>query len=217
MTDKNEQLQSDNDEKIDELSGQSNTSNKVSSIEPIEESNPSFNQNAETDQETVEQKQREIRKIEEISMKKAIVEENKREFAFAGFWMRFWAYLIDLIVIGSVDRIIIKPVLKAFDVSQYDVTIFSPITIGSAIVFYLYFVLMTKFLGQTIGKMVFGLKVVSLKKETLSWDTIIFRELIGRFISKTIWITYVLVGILPKKQGLHDLFSDTSVVLEKKR
>ena len=152
--------------------------------------------------------------INEIACKE---NENDVSLLFAGFWMRFWAYLLDVLVVGSLDRMLIKPILNAVGVSQYDHSIFSLFTIGSAIVFFLYFVLMTKYFGQTLGKMVFGLKVISLKENSLSWSTVIFREFIGRFISKTIWLTYVLVGILSKKQGLHDLFADTSVVLEKRR
>ena len=64
--------------------------------------------------------------------------------------------------------------------------------------------------------MIFGLKVVTLKEEKMTWGTLIFREFIGRFISKTTVIGYLLVGILPKKQGLHDIFADTSVVLIKR-
>ncbi|MHC0037357.1 RDD family protein [Pseudoneobacillus sp. C159] len=133
---------------------------------------------------------------------------------FAGFWMRFWAYLLDLIVIGSIDRIMIKPVFRVFDIPIVGNELFAPITIATAITFYAYFVFMTKFFRQTLGKMVFGLKVVGLKEEKLSWKTILFREWIGRFISTTIMISYVIVAFLPKKQGLHDLFSDTSVVHE---
>jgi len=150
----------------------------------------------------------------------AVTEEKIQEKTiYAGFWLRFWAYLIDLVVVMSLDSLLIKPIFRAFNISQYDLAVFSPITIGSAVVFYLYFVLMTKFLGQTLGKMVLGLKVVSLKEGSLSWGTVIFRELIGRFIVRTLLygISYILVGIFPKKQGLHDLFADTSVVLEKKR
>lgn len=137
---------------------------------------------------------------------------------YAGFWLRFWAYIVDLIVIGSINRMIVKPLLSALDVSPYSgLSIFNPYSIGYALVFFLYFILMTKFMKQTLGKMIFGLKVVSLKQNSLSWGTIIFREFIGRFISKTVWITYALVGFLPKKQGLHDLFADTTVVLENRR
>lgn len=131
---------------------------------------------------------------------------------YAGFWMRFWAYLLDLIVIGSIERIIINPLFRGFDISLVDSNLFAPISISSAVVFYLYFVLMTKFFRQTLGKMVFGLKVVELDKENLSWGTVLLREWIGRFISTTIFIGYAIVAFLPKKQGLHDLFVDTSVV-----
>ena len=74
---------------------------------------------------------------------------------------------------------------------------------------------MTKFLGQTLGKMVFGLRVVSVKHETLSWSDVIFREWIGRFISNIFKLLYVLVAILPDNQGIHDYFADTKVVHEK--
>ncbi|MDF1508729.1 RDD family protein [Robertmurraya sp. DFI.2.37] len=134
---------------------------------------------------------------------------------YAGFWMRFWAYLIDLLVIGSINRILIYPVFRSLDLSLHDSSMFAPISILTAITFYAYFVLMTKFLGQTLGKMIFGLKVVDLNGKKLSWGAILFREWIGRFISTTVWISYAVVAFLPKKQGLHDLFADTSVVHER--
>lgn len=131
---------------------------------------------------------------------------------YAGFWMRFWAYLLDLIVVGSLVRILVKPIFRFLDVPLWDLNMFSPISIAGAVIFYLYFVLMTKFFGQTLGKMVFGLKVVDLKTGRLTWGTVLFREWIGRFISSTIVVGYIMVAFFPKKQGLHDLFTDTSVI-----
>lgn len=131
---------------------------------------------------------------------------------YAGFWMRFWAYLLDLVVIGSIERLLINPLFRALDIPMWEFNMFAPISFTSAIIFYLYFVLMTKFFKQTLGKMVFGLKVVGLKGDPLTWGTILFREWIGRFISATIVVGYIVVAFLPKKQGLHDLFSDTTVV-----
>lgn len=142
------------------------------------------------------------------------LEENEN-VKYAGFWMRFWAFLLDLLVISSLERIIINPIFRAIDWDLFDKSIFSPISIVTAIVFYGYFVFMTKYFGQTLGKMAFGLKVVDLKRGNLSWGTVLFREWIGRFISTTVWITYIIVAFLPKKQGLHDLFADTTVVHEK--
>lgn len=136
---------------------------------------------------------------------------------YAGFWMRFWAYIVDIIIITSIHRIIIYPVFRLFDLPTENTGLFSMINILTAIVFYLYFVLMTKYFKQTLGKMIFGLKVIPLKNEKLTWDTVIFREWIGRFISASIWILYAVVAFQPKKQGLHDLFADTAVVHEKRR
>lgn len=139
----------------------------------------------------------------------------KRIFQYAGFWMRFWAYLLDLIVIGSVNRLIIYPVFRALDISINDGSMFAPITILTAITFYLYFTIMTKVYSQTLGKMVFGIKVVPLEHKNLNWSTVLFREIIGRFISVTIIIGYLIVAFVPKKQGLHDIFADTTVVHER--
>lgn len=139
-------------------------------------------------------------------------EPDTTSIRYAGFWMRFWAYLLDLIVVGSIERLIINPLFRAINIPIMEFNMFAPISIASAIVFYLYFVLMTKYFNQTLGKMVFGIKVIDLKNDKLSWGTILFREWIGRFISATVVIGYIIVAFLPKKQGLHDLFTDTSVI-----
>lgn len=143
------------------------------------------------------------------------IKMNELEVNYAGFWMRFWAYLLDLLVIGSLNGIVVYPIFRALGLSLNDANMFAPVSIVTAIIFYVYFVLMTRFFGQTLGKMVFGLRVISLQDQDLSWGAIIFREWIGRFISGTIIILYVVVGFLPKKQGIHDLFADTTVIHER--
>jgi uncharacterized RDD family membrane protein YckC len=136
---------------------------------------------------------------------------------FAGFWMRFWAYILDLLVISSINQIIVYPIFKAFDLSIGKDSMFAPIAILTALTMYVYFVLMTKYFKQTIGKMVFGLKVVDIELSgQLSWSTVIFREVIGKFISKTIFfIGFLVVAFSPKNQGIHDMFADTSVIMER--
>ncbi len=133
--------------------------------------------------------------------------------AYAGFWIRFWAYTADLLIIFALGQIVIGIVEILIDLPPAN-HIFSLENIISAVIFYLYFVLMTKFFGQTIGKMIFGLKVIPLKEQELSWGTILFREWIGRYISATIIILYIVVAFMPKKQGIHDYFADTAVIHE---
>lgn len=132
----------------------------------------------------------------------------------AGFWIRFWAYLIDLLVISGVTSILLKPVFTLFGISVDSSDWYAPFAILSAVLFYTYFVLMTKFFSQTIGKMIFAIKVVPLKNDKLDWGTLLFREWIGRLISVTILPLYFIVGFTPLKQGVHDFFADTTVVHE---
>lgn len=134
----------------------------------------------------------------------------------AGFWVRFWAYIIDLIVISSVGGLIIKPIFRVFSmpITNPMSLFFSPYKVTLLIVTLLYFLLMTKFLQQTVGKMIMGIKVIAKKEHALNWGSLVFREVIGRFISKVLLFPYLLVAVMPRKEALHDLFADTYVVHE---
>ncbi|QFT90189.1 RDD family protein [Bacillus sp. THAF10] len=140
-------------------------------------------------------------------------------YRYAGFWMRLWAFLLDMIVIWSIGAIIIFPVFRLTGISTSESFMFSPASIATAVVLYGYFILMTKYFQQTLGKMVFGLKVVDLRHAELSWKTILFREGIGKYIAFVFqpltFIVFLVVAFTGKKQGVHDLFADTTVVHEK--
>lgn len=132
----------------------------------------------------------------------------------AGFWVRFWAYVIDLLIISAATSILLKPVFALLGIDTATDAWYAPFAVLSAVLFYSYFVLLTKFFSQTVGKMIFGIRVVPLKKDSLDWGTLIFREWIGRFISVTILPLYFIVGFTSLKQGVHDFFADTTVVHE---
>ncbi len=145
--------------------------------------------------------------------------DKQQKKAYTGFWMRFWAFTIDIMVVGFISNIFITPVFLIFDISFAEQTRFSPFSVVTQVIFFSYFVLMTKFFQATLGKMILGLKVVSVETDRLTWGSTIFRELVGRYIVSVFWfmkLTYLLVAFLPKKQGLHDLFADTAVVFEKR-
>ncbi|GLC88289.1 RDD family protein [Lysinibacillus piscis] len=132
----------------------------------------------------------------------------------AGFWVRFWAFLLDILIIAAIGGIIINPIFYLMDWSLSQSAWYAPISILSAILYYSYFVLMTKFFGQTIGKMALGLRVISLKHEQLTWSDVLFRDWIGRVISNIFKPLYLLTVVMPNNQGLHDFFADTAVVHE---
>lgn len=134
---------------------------------------------------------------------------------YAGFWTRFWAYLFDLLIIASIGWLLIRPVFRLFNLELQTSIWYAPITIISIIVFYGYFLLMTYFFGQTLGKMILGIRVVSLHPEKLSLSTLVFREIVGRIISVVPFnLPYIVVGFTPKKQAIHDFIADTVVIHE---
>ncbi|MFJ7934848.1 RDD family protein [Sporosarcina sp. NPDC096371] len=135
---------------------------------------------------------------------------------YAGFWTRFWAYTIDLLVLYAISGILIKPIFRVvgIDITDPPFLLFSPYKVTALLLFLLYFALMTKFTGQTIGKMIMGIKVVAKDGRKLTWSIVIFREVFGRFISKTLVLPYLLVLFMPKKEALHDVFAETIVEYE---
>lgn len=123
-------------------------------------------------------------------------------YFYTGFFIRLFAFIVDLIMITSLQKMVLF--------SMQEGTLH---TFLSLIIYLAYFILMTKFNnGQTIGKMIFGIKVICLNEEELSWKTVIVREGFGRYLQKTIVILYALIIFTPYKQHLVDILSDTSVV-----
>jgi len=135
-------------------------------------------------------------------------------FFYAGFWLRLFAFLIDLLVIWSTNRLIVQ---SLFLVLRYPLSeeSFSAFSLSKLAVYLLYFILSTKWTnGQTIGKIIFGIRVVSFKEEKLSWGTVLIRECFGRYILKIFPFIYLMVLFTHEKQHLADFFSDTAVVSE---
>lgn len=172
---------------------------------PMEENEVKEVQIAQQELKVQEKTQYDVKIVDEFALK------------YAGFWTRFWAYLIDLIVLGSISRLLVYPIFRLVGGDIGANEWYAPITIITSVFFFAYFVLMTRFFGQTVGKMIVGIKVVPVKGQSLNWSTVIFRELVGRFFSTALpflIVLYFLVGFTPKKQGVHDFIADTTVVHE---
>lgn len=142
-------------------------------------------------------------------------DEPKITDRFAGFWMRFWAFLADLLIIFSINGILLSPLRMINDGMDIYISIWTLHGIMGAIVFYLYFLVLTKKLGQTMGKMIFGLRVIRADHQPLQWSDLIFREVITRFIYKTFFflnLLYLIVAFNKEKKGFHDMVGNTRVV-----
>lgn len=145
----------------------------------------------------------------------AVVVEPSIQLKTAGFWMRFWSFALDFLVISAIVGISVRPLFALMDWSVSDSTWYAPFTIVSGLIFYAYFVLMTKLFKQTVGKMVFGIKVQKENGEALDWMTVLFREGVGRFINGTmLYLPYLIVAFAPNNKSIADYFADTIVVHE---
>lgn len=134
---------------------------------------------------------------------------------YAGFWIRLWAYVIDLLIITSIGWLLVRPIFRLVDLDLSATIWYAPITIVSVVIFYTYFTLMTYFFQQTLGKMIVGIRVVDMTKQKPSFVTIVFRETVGRILSVIPFnLPYIIVGFTPKKQAIHDYVADTMVLHE---
>lgn len=123
----------------------------------------------------------------------------------AGFFLRLVSYLIDLVLANSLAQ-----VFTSFLGSDGPLK-----TILSSLIFLAYFVLSTGLgHGQSLGKMILGLKVIKTNGESLTWTDILVREGACRYILKKIPLLYLLVLFTEEKQHLGDLICDTLVIKE---
>lgn len=142
---------------------------------------------------------------------------------YAGFWLRFAAYIIDSIILTIVSYIIMFAFLGAllFGASTGLDGLNEDAMLGGMVLayvifiagFWLYFALMESSAKQaTVGKMAVGIKVVDESGERIT-----FGRATGRFFGKILsglilYIGFIMAGFTDKKQALHDMMAGTLVV-----
>jgi len=154
---------------------------------------------------------------------------------YAGFWLRFAAYIIDQFVIGIAGLIIAVPIILgiiAFGINLDGIKNSSDfftqnglLMVGgiigmimlaiiiSIVMKWLYYALMesSKF-GGTLGKMAVSIKVVDMEGNRIT-----FGRATGRYFSRiitnfTLLIGYIIAGFTEKKQALHDIIANCLVI-----
>lgn len=148
-----------------------------------------------------------------------MLNQNKQNVVFAGFFVRLSAFLIDSIIIGVFLSFIKIP---AFFISFHapDLFLLKPLLFSFSlldIILYLvsisYFILLTYLTGATLGKKLMKIKVIKKDYEKLTILDVIYRESIARYLSSLmLFIGYLLIIPEPQKSALHDILCDTRVV-----
>ncbi len=153
---------------------------------------------------------------------------------YAGFWLRFLAYIIDNVVLGVIFGVIVLLVIAAVGVGyfrtmvqgmqdgtgEFPVALVGAILVGALltlVVSWIYHAWMESSEYQaTLGKMALGMIVTDLTDRPIS-----FARASGRFFAKIITgliplgIGYIMAGFTEKKQALHDMIA-SCLVLKKR-
>jgi uncharacterized RDD family membrane protein YckC len=151
--------------------------------------------------------------------------------AYAGFWLRFVAYLIDSAVVGAAFLVVVLVSIPVFGIGYLQQLVsglqnsepdFSPALIfvifdlifAISVATWLYYAFMESSTRQgTLGKMAMGLTVTDMQGQRVS-----FGRATGRFFAKIItglvplFIGYIMAGFTAKRQALHDMIASCLVM-----
>lgn len=146
---------------------------------------------------------------------------------YAGFWIRFIAYII-----GFLEFIIVLPLLGLFGVKVFELSTLRDLenadpellvpVIASAItglsltvllITWFYYALLHSGARQaSVGKMALGLKVTDINGDRLTFALASLRYFSKILSGLLMMIDYIMAGFTPKKQALHDYIANTYVV-----
>lgn len=151
-------------------------------------------------------------------------------FQRAGFWSRFFAFIIDNIVLGLTTFVLILPlmimgflfddkVIDASTASQYPLWVLAFIVVGiitmvSALVVWLgYYILLEGRYGATVGKHLLGLRVYRTDGTRIGYKEAFLRNL-SKYINNLIIIDVLIMLIFfgKEKQRGFDKIANTMVV-----
>jgi uncharacterized RDD family membrane protein YckC len=117
---------------------------------------------------------------------------------FGGFWIRFVALVIDAILVGIVAGVVVTATKTQALAYVIEIA---------------YFMVCWGFLGQTIGMMLFGLRIVrNSDGGKLTWGNVILR-MIGWFVAGFVLLLgFIWAAFDARKRGWHDMIGGTVVI-----
>jgi uncharacterized RDD family membrane protein YckC len=148
--------------------------------------------------------------------------------AYAGFWLRFVAFIIDQLLLYFVGMILFLPFAASMSMGMRGMMTGRPpnleellpmihamlrLALLRMVIHWLYYSLLESSAWQgTLGKKALGLEVTDLDGNRIS-----FGRATGRFFAKIIssiilFIGYIMAGFTEKKQALHDILAGTLVI-----
>lgn len=153
--------------------------------------------------------------------------------AYAGFWIRFAAYLIDGVILGIPYAVVVVAVISLMggfavvmnrDPSENPQEFFALLApfvvavIAASFVFFILHWLYYAGMESSTRQATFGKSLMSLRVTNSDGQRLSFGHATGRFFAKIVSglipfaIGYIMAGFTAKKQALHDLIAGTLVL-----
>ena len=134
----------------------------------------------------------------------------KHDVAYAGFWRRLVAYIIDGSLLVAFGGLLMGGVIS---VAPNNSQAMLNVPWVTAAIGWAYFVLFETSPAQgTIGKIALGLYVTDLQGDPISYPRAVFRYLFKTLSVLLCGVGWLLAAVTPRKQALHDLLAGTLVL-----
>jgi uncharacterized RDD family membrane protein YckC len=131
---------------------------------------------------------------------------------FGGFWIRFFALLVDSAVIALGMALIIAGAAAALGGEMLPLALIA----AWAFAFLYWPVMQASPLQATVGKAVLGMRITGYQGSRISFLRSLGRELAKILSSAVFMVGYIIAGFTARKQSLHDLVASTYVVRDGK-
>lgn len=140
--------------------------------------------------------------------------------AYAGFWLRAFAFVIDNLIMGFVFTILIASDPAAFlinpDLTAMPLKLVPPFTpLGFLVIYLMMWLYFTAFevsaWQATPGKRILRIYVADLRGQPLTLARAALRN-VARLISGLVLVGYFIAGFTEKKQALHDIIAGCLVL-----
>jgi uncharacterized RDD family membrane protein YckC len=151
---------------------------------------------------------------------------------YAGFWLRFVAFIIDSIVLSVFYLLLCKPLFDfllpvryeefnelSFDYQISTITIwpmdsyfsYAEYALVITAIFYYSFMESSRY-QASLGKLALELRVTNEEGERLDFGKALLRNAAKTISSFLFMIGYIMAGFTERKQALHDIIAHTLVV-----
>jgi len=134
----------------------------------------------------------------------------KSDIAYAGFWRRLLAYLIDGTLLAGVELALYSTVHVLAPDNLDAVANIVPVAVAIG---WAYFAILESSPARgTLGKVALGLYVADLHGDPITFGRAVFRNALKSVSWLVCGIGWVLAAVTPRKQALHDLLAGTLVL-----